>query len=78
MVRLVPTISFLKAVWLSPLQPSKILSRDDEFSVVLPCRVNPSLENFKDEEVLLNHHLAINDLAFKISITLIDKRRPDE
>ena len=48
------------------------------FPMVLPCRVNPSLENFKDEEVLLNHHLAINDLAFKISITLIDKMRLDE
>ena len=46
-------------------------------SRLLPCGIDPRLEYFKDEEIVFCHHARIDDLAFKIGITLVDERCPD-
>jgi len=44
--------------------------------MLLP-RINPGFDHLKDEEVVLNYHIPINNLAFKIGIAFVDKRRLD-
>jgi hypothetical protein len=41
---------------------------------VFLCRVFPRFEHLEDEEAILDYKLAIDDLAFKIRITLVDER----
>src|ERR1035438_857454 len=42
-----------------------------------PRRVNPRLDNFQDEEVILGDEFRINDLAFQTGITFGDERSLD-
>lgn len=42
---------------------------------VFPCWVDPRFQHLQDEEIVLGYHLLIDNLAFKIRITLADERR---
>jgi hypothetical protein len=39
--------------------------------------VKPNFNNLKNKEIVFGYHLLIDNPAFKIGITLIDKRRVD-
>ena len=41
---------------------------------VFPCWVDPRFEHLENKEVVLGYHIPIDDLAFKIRITLVNER----